>query len=387
MCGMRRIDSTDSLTKPSEFSKTPAHDGTALITSVGSGVGIEMLNALRRTRATARIVGANSEAFAAGIHACDAGYLLPPAREADAYRHHLTEIVRQERPCILYPGHDAELPILAAMRNMLWHDYGCFPVVGALAAVDVCNDKYGSYVTLRDLKFGRSAIHSADIDALIEETGWPVVVKPRVGFASHNILVAFSHKDVHRALTLPEPMVVQEFLVPLEWGIAKADVRPRDVHRNGRLRQEDEYSVQLLIGEGDAILGHYSSRNTLRFGMPFFIETIDLPALESAARAIGARLAGLGLIGPLNIQAIRIGENDFRIVELNARFTGITSIRTAMGFMECEAVWRHFVEKRPHDGCLTFTPGLCAARRLEADIFERKQVDALQERGTWHPAY
>jgi len=365
---------------------TPAREGTALITSIGSGVGIEMLHALRRTRPTAHIVGANSEAFSAGIHACDAGYLLPPACEADAYRHGLTEIVRRERPCILYPGHDAELPILAAMQGTLRDEWGCFPVVGSVAAVAVCNDKYSSYEALRDLHFGRSAIHGAEIDALIEDTGWPVVVKPRGGFASRNIHVAFSHEEVRRALNRPEPMVAQEFLVPVEWGIAKADLRPDDVHRNGSLRQENEYSVQLLIGEDGALLGHHSSRITHRCGMPFFIETIDVPALENTARSIGRRLAGLGLVGPLNIQAIQVGADDFRIIELNARFTGITSVRTAMGFMECEAAWRHFVEKRPHDDCLAFTPGLCAARRLEADIFERKQVTALQERGPWHPA-
>jgi len=77
------------------------------ITSVGSLVGQNILDALQGRRAGIEVVGINSAADAAGIFRCDRAYLAPPAADAEQFRARLASILLEERPHLVLPGRDA----------------------------------------------------------------------------------------------------------------------------------------------------------------------------------------------------------------------------------------------------------------------------------------
>ncbi|MCZ6774375.1 MAG: hypothetical protein O7G83_20650, partial [Proteobacteria bacterium] len=58
-----------------------------------------------------------------------------------AFEARLLEVVEAERPALIVPGRDDDLPILAAMRERL-AELGAFALVGSPDAVDICGDKY-----------------------------------------------------------------------------------------------------------------------------------------------------------------------------------------------------------------------------------------------------
>lgn len=357
---------------------------TLLITSIGSGVGVAVLRALRQTRPLLRIVGVGCEAKAAGVYACDAAYLAPPVQQQAEYSARLLEIVRLERPAMLIPGHDAELPLLAELRDRLANDYGVIIPVGTVKAVQACCDKFSSAEAFADLAFARSAATLEDARHLAQETGFPLIVKPRYGYASRGVTVVFTEADLQQAFTVSlEPMVAQEYLADHNLGKAPSQLTANDVYQDGFIRQDIDYSVQVVLGINGQLIGMFASRNRLRFGFPVAVETFYEASLFQAAETMAERLGQLGLVGPCNFQAVWVAPDKFVFFECNARFTGISDSRAALGWNECEAVLRHFLDNRDPGDCLNFQPGLCAFRHWSDTLCTSEDVDRLLNTGAW----
>ncbi len=351
---------------------------SVLVTSVGSGVGYGVLHAFRRAARRYRVIGANCEAVAAGNFRCDRLHLMPPTSDADAYLEALDRVLARERPELLVPGHDSELPLLAGHRHALEQRHGCRVVVASSEVIRVSNDKLESARFFGECFAATVAADDADgIERLIAERGFPLLVKPRFGYASRGVRLAFDRAGLEAALTAATgPAIVQEYLAPA--GMAtRAGAMDGD-----RLRQDNEYSAQVVVGSAGRPLGLFLSRNTLWHGLPFTVETLRQPALESVVLAMTARLAGLGLIGPCNFQARETRDGGYAFFEINARFTGITPVRADMDFNECDAVHRHFVDGEPAPP-LRCEPGRWARRYLSHDLFDARDLAILEQTGTW----
>jgi biotin carboxylase len=140
--------------------------------------------------------------------------------------------------------------------------------------------------------------------------------------------------------------------------------------------------VQVLLGY-EEVLGVFASKNTLMYGMPFTIEVVDDPTLISSALAIAHSLQEQGLIGPCNLQAKKDVDDGFVFFEVNARFTGITPVRTQMGFNEVIAAYYYFVHHQLPVDCLTFRPDQLACRFLSESIFTKKDIESLMIKKIW----
>ena len=296
-----------------------------LITSVGSGVGHAILAALRRSEASWYVVGVNSEAFSAGVFDCDSAWLAPPVAQREAFEERLLEVVEAERPALIVPGRDDDLPILAARRERL-ADLGAFALVGSREAVDICSDKYRTAKVFRaaGLPFTETAASREEIEALLDACGFPLLAKPRRGYGSRGVRVLFDRDGIEAALAGGVEMVVQEYLVPGSWNKARGEISRADVERDGVLRQEDELSVQVLLGRGGKALGVIATRADKAHGDSLAIEVLDEPPFEVVARE-GAELLGRhGMIGPCGITGRWLADGSWGYYEVNARCAGAT---------------------------------------------------------------
>ena len=355
-----------------------------LITSVGSGVGHAILAALRCSEAPWYVVGVNSVAFDAGVFGCDSAWLAPPVAQREAFEERLLEVVEAERPALIMPGRDDDLPILAAMRERL-AELGAFALVGSPEAVDICNDKYRTAKVFRaaGLPFTETAASREEIEALLAACGFPLLAKPRRGFASRGVRVLFDRNGIEAVLACGAEMVVQEYLVPRSWNKARAEITPSDVERDGMLRQDEELSAEVFLGRDGKALGVIAWCADKIHGEVPAVEVLDDPLLEAVARE-GVELLGRhGLIGPCNIAGKRLADGSWGFFEVNARFTGATGVRAAFGFGEIEAAWRHFVEGDETPDCLTFDRDRVVCRYLAETVVRKDDLDELRQRGKW----
>lgn len=357
---------------------------TVLITSVGSGVGYGIVQALRVSGADYHIIGLNSEALAAGPFLCDTAYLAPPTAEGDAFTESLLEIARTERPQLVLPGRDLDLPALAKAAPEL-NEYGAVTLVPGLEAILACNDKFATYAAVRDAKqkFAETAADPAGILALAESAGFPLLTKPRFGHSSMGVTPLFTETELEAVLAAGGHVVVQKLLLPFDLGKSRDSVRPEDLMHQGRLKQANEYSTQVFVGRDGQILGVFATRNQLVHGAPMIIETVDHAGLIQACTEIARHFAGMGLVGPLNLQAVRTGPEEFTFFEANARFTGITPVRAAMGFHEVHAAFEHFVLGRDPGDLLASRQGQAACRYLTQNVITEHDYTKLQQEGRW----
>jgi len=190
------------------------------------------------------------------------------------------------------------------------------------------------------LPFARTA-RLLPIEEIPSVFRYPLIVKPADGSASRNVTVVFD-EDALRSIECNTRLIVQEYLIPTAWGIPRSDLGPADAYRDGVLRQEDEISLQFLIGKDGTESGSFASWNKLRNGVPMVIEPMAMPEHAEVARQAVWALVELGHVGPCNLQG-RVTSDGIVFFEVNARFTGITAMRTAMGFREVEACARHWL--------------------------------------------
>ena len=197
-----------------------------LVTSVGSGVGQAVVAALR-SAGRQRIVGVNAEPFAAGNFQCDACHLVPPVDDdPTSYERALAAVIARERPAMVIPGHDRELPVLARMESRLRDCHGTFVLVSGVEATAVCNDKYraATAVSGAGIPFAPTARQPAEIEALVRTCGFPLIVKPAEGYASRSVRVVNGPAAMDEACSATDSPVVQDFLVPARAARSKQDL-------------------------------------------------------------------------------------------------------------------------------------------------------------------
>jgi carbamoylphosphate synthase large subunit len=352
-----------------------------LVTAVGGGVGQAVLRALRGSTLPLTVVGTDATPWSTGLYTADKGYLVPGAGAKEAYRSRILEICRAEGIEVLIPGSDPELGPLAELVGDL-EALGCRTIVASPACIRVCRDKLETYTFFakRGLPFVET-VAFADRERLIRAKGYPLVVKPAGGSASVNVQVVAGDEGWG-----PEQdyrgFIVQEYLVPRAWGKTKAELVSADVYARGQLKQEDEISIQFILGPEQEILGMFTSVNGLRSGVPINVWPQAVPEAEAAAREMALALAEQGLIGPCNFQC-KLTEKGPVFFEVNPRFTGITGVRAGMGFNECEAMIRLLrgegvAAVRRH---LIFQPELMSVRYVTDSVIPKADFQRLVAEG------
>lgn len=290
------------------------------ITGAGALLGQGIIRALKRSSLNATVVVGDPSPLSAGLYWGDIAHLLPMARDPD-YLNRLLELLQVERPDVLIPGTDVELPIIAANRELIEQTYGAKVIISSPRVVSIANDKWMTSEFLREQGLGYvpSCLPGGE-EALLEQFGYPLVVKPRVGARSIGVNVVHSREQLKRAIAAQSNVVIQKYVGS----------------------DQTEYTAGTLTFGGKC---HATivMRRDLRDGNTYRAFAERFPELNGAmiqaANALGAH-------GPANFQ-FRLDDGVPRIFEINARFSGTTAIRLHAGFNEVEMCIRHILFDEP----------------------------------------
>ena len=348
------------------------------VTSVGSGVGQSVLRSLAASGLDHRVVGLDASAYNSGIHWVDAAYLVPWVRDADEYRRRVAEVVSAEGIEALIPGIDPELTVLAGMRDEL-AGLGCTVIVSDPDVIAVSDDKLATAEWSSSLGLPFVATRALpDAQDHADELDYPVIVKPRRGSSSEGIRLAHDATSL-RNEAHDDQMVVQPFLPPRDRSLAQTD----DTGAPPKLDQLHEVSAQYVVGASGRILGSFVSLNKLRLGIPVQIEPVVDAAWVDDGRPFVEALIERGARGPINLQGRLGADGHVQFFELNARFTGITGVRTMMGFREVEAAVRALALD-DEDGAvdaLASDERLVGLRHVGDMVVARDRIAKLQDEG------
>lgn len=295
-----------------------------MVTGGGALLGQGILRALKNSTLNVYTIAVDVSPLSAGLFWANESFLVPSAN-SPAYIDAIRSVLDRTRPDIMFVGTDVELAPLALERDALERQFGTRVMVSSPEVVEICNNKYSTFIFFR--KHGFPAPKSAlvsnkdDVERLIAECGFPLVVKPCIGARSYGVGVAHNRSDLDKLMMLVERGVVQECVGD-------------DKH---------EYTASGLYFDGrcDATV---VMRRDLRDGNTYRAFTVHDLNMD---RLVKKWTEALKPFGPANFQFRIDNFGVAKVFEINGRFSGTTPLRAHAGFNEVEMCIRKVLWNEP----------------------------------------
>lgn len=293
---------------------------TVLVTGAGAGVGQSILKALAASKVNTRVIAADMSPMAAGLYRANAAVLIPGA-EDPGYVAALEKICMDEHVELLLIGTDTELHVLAPVRAAFEEKTGTKIIVSDPETIAIADDKWETTEFLRthDFPHVRSALADT-VDAFLKQESFPLIVKPRIGARSIGFAVVKDEAALRGALKERSDLIIQEYLSA----------------------EEEEYTCGAFFWEGECY-GVIPMKRWLRNGDTYKAMSMHLPDLEQFIERVGKALS---ITGPCNFQLRRAGD-EWKIFEINCRFSGTTGAASALGFNVVNALLHTLFFRRP----------------------------------------
>ena len=178
-----------------------APDLSLLLLSGGSLVGQNIVQALGARRRHVRLLATNSVPDEPSLQAFDEVLLVPATRTDELALHQaLQPWLSAKSPLLVIPCRDDDSVFLAGLQNSAHLGKGCTLLVGAPEPAQAMRDKWLSWELAQrhDLPFAPTLVPlEADrIDAFVARWGFPLLVKPRSGFASQGVRVLLDQRQL-----------------------------------------------------------------------------------------------------------------------------------------------------------------------------------------------
>ena len=307
-----------------------------IVTSVGSLVGQNVLDALNGRRDHLIIIGTNSIVEAANNFRCDKAFLVPPAVETARYEASLRSIISEEGPDLVVPGRDDDIVILADLKAQL-PDFADRFLVGNGQFARAMDDKVESYRFAK--KYGlpfSPTLRSAGVEIenelrrMVEAYGFPLIAKPIKGNGSRGIWVVTNQQQLDNVSKEPgfaiQPLlgvrpdltIDTRFGLPFVWQIPENKL----------------YATQSLIDRDGNIVDSIGFFSKMVAGKCERLERCTDPELLRITRHFAESAVTEGWLGPFNLQLKKDPAHGYQAIEMNGRFSGGTSARYYLGFDE-----------------------------------------------------
>lgn len=243
----------------------------------------------------------------------------------DAFLDEWITFLNREGIHIVLFGTEAEPRALMPHLERLRQETSTQFVLNSPECLRVADDKLLTAIHLRNS--GLNAPASADaadlaqVEVLLGQVGFPVIIKPRKGSAARGFEVIKDRKQLLRVLA--PGYVVQEILLPAD----------------------QEYTVGVYRCRDGSVASVTTIHRDLNFGLTYKGIILNHPEIEEYAKAV---IASLGGVGPMNVQ-LRLTSRGPVAFEVNPRLSSTTPIRAHFGVNEPEMAIREYVlrEKLP----------------------------------------
>ncbi|MCF6286361.1 MAG: ATP-grasp domain-containing protein [Candidatus Hydrogenedentes bacterium] len=294
-----------------------------LVLAVGGNVSQGILKALRHDPRPMRVIGADISPLQMGLYTVDCACISPWAHEA-AFLPWLLETCQRESVSVILSGAEPVLMALAQHQAEIEASTGAYCICSPLRVMEIGDDKLKTCQWLKSSGLSCPAYADASddnaVDNLLENTGFPLISKPRRGGGARGVFLVENQADLDYARS-KEDYLLQESLGT----------------------QEEEYTVGCFCDRNGNLAPSCCMKREILAGTTYRAVLGDFTEVRAEAEAIVRRLQPAG---PCNVQ-LRMTKRGPVCFEINPRFSGTTPIRTHFGYREVSAALDHFVEGKP----------------------------------------
>jgi carbamoyl-phosphate synthase large subunit len=287
------------------------------ITGVSGDVGRGAVRGLRRNPAGAEPIWIFGFDASASLQPdLDDCMQLPLVKEP-TYLDALKAALSRHEIEVLLPCVDSEIAILSAARGLL-AETGCHVVLAPCELVEAAADKLSTARFLSARGVGAPATcDTAAADAM----AFPIVAKPRSGHGSQGIQILSDRAAMQEFLAAPPPnYCFQQYVAG------------------------PEFTVGFLYDAHGVMQDAIAMERALEDGRTVRARVVENPDMQQFISSFGERVPGIGAV---NAQ-LRWDDNDGpKVFEINARLSGSTEMRVAIGCNDPLRLVRHFGRSDP----------------------------------------
>jgi carbamoyl-phosphate synthase large subunit len=306
------------------------------ITGVSGDVGRGAILGLRENPTDAEpiwILGLDAAADIPSKRFLDQFVSLPPVKDAD-YVDALSAALEVHQIDVLLAGIDSEISLLSAARHRL--PTGTKVPLAPGKLVVTADDKLLTAKFLTSCGIVTPLTCSADAPV---DIGLPVVAKPRRGHGSRGVTVLHDQETLQAFLqTRPQNYCLQRYI-------------------EGR-----EITVGFLYDSVGEMRDSIAMERTLEGGRTVRAQVLDDPSIRQFMEDFGRKVPGIGAI---NAQLRWHEPNEPTVFEINARLSGSTEMRIAVGFNDPLRLAQHFGRGIP---ITRAQPSRALVRRVGTDL-------------------
>lgn len=262
-----------------------------------------------------KVYASNSEYTYTLSHADE--YVITPIIYDEKYIDFLIQYCKEKKITAIISLFDIDLYVLSKNKKR-FAENGIFVVVSDENAIDICNDKWKTYLFLKkneiDCPKTYKSLQEVKVALDRKELDFPVIIKPRWGMGSIGIFIAEDEteldlftKKIRRQIfnsylkyestqDIEECILFQEKINGIEYGL--------DVFNNFT---------------GNLVSVVAKQKIAMRAGETDVAKTVDTAEYEDIAEKLSK---GLKHIGDLDVDIFKTSDNRIFVLELNCRFGG-----------------------------------------------------------------
>jgi hypothetical protein len=360
-----------------------------LITSVGSLLGQNVLDSIEDRRELIKVIGTNSIAHNPRNFRCDKVYIVHNT-DSDLFHNEFDAIVEKENPDFILPGRDEDCLFLADYKTLHLNTFANKIPFGCRFIAEVTYDKYQSYLFCKEnqLPFAETLLVQQGEDALINEFierhGFPLIAKPRKGYASLGVYFVLNIEQL-RELADNHEVLIQEYLGNPDDIFKHQNYFKKGIPLFFQLSETEQYAAQTAISNDGKVGEVFITVNTMVQGRAEYIKQIENPDIEKLVVDFSKVFYQHGWHGPLNFQLKPDKHGTWKVFELSPRLTGTSSARKLLGYDEFGILANLFIPefKIPNLTKLEKVKGV-VFKYLQDHILLDEDAETLKTNAIWN---
>lgn len=287
-----------------------------------------------------QIYGTSHTPWTSGFAACDTGLIMPPI-VSDEYVPALVEACRYHEITGLLSFYDADVVRLSEHLDT-FGSAGVLPLIpGPQAAWDAF-DKWRTYQVLAaaGIAVPATTVRLEDARQAVDlgSMQYPLIIKPRMGFGSKNVYVAYTDHQLEAFFSIEADMLIQQFMDGEMYGIEALSDPDGTVLEVTAWRK-----IESRLGETEQAI------------------TVD----DADVLELGHRLAkAISLVGPMDVDLFRMPDGSLVVLELNLRFGGGYAVSHLAGANFPELIVDIFRNRHPQPVMRRFHSGIALMKGL-----------------------
>lgn len=310
-----------------------------LFLSGGSLVGQNLLFVFNQKLMDAKKICFTSDAEAASLSTFDEVYLVPETKgNFSLLEECLLEVLAENEIKMVFPCRDDDVAFLAYFKKRHPSYESILPVGDSWIANSfldklVCSemaDKAGlPYAPV-------SSLCAADVESFLNDHDFPVVVKPKEGFASKGVSIVSDIKGLKPYLGSDE-FVLQKFIGSDQKIKSLSENLFKGIYPLFYSLEPPKLSFQSFINIAGEFTDVFVTENIMKSGVSTSVRRIECEKFRYLGLRWVESMARIGWRGPINLQCAIDENGEPWIYEFNGRHTGATSARYALGCDEVQA--------------------------------------------------